>query len=129
MSTVCKGFFFSICFVLVAVEQRVVKAPPKEAVSVVEAMTTEQREKKVEVVVEDTEVKQIVSEKQAVSLVPGVREIDDDWFVLLDVARREPSFVPPGILVSKTKTKFFFMSLWFKCLTHMCLFSIISCQG
>lgn len=27
----------------------------------------------------------------------GVREIEDDWFVLLDVPIRAPSYVPPGI--------------------------------
>lgn len=51
-----------------------------------------------EVVVATTEIKKDLSEKQEVVLPQAVREIEDDWFVLLDVVTREPSFVPPGIV-------------------------------
>ncbi|KAI3360936.1 hypothetical protein L3Q82_013144, partial [Scortum barcoo] len=78
----------------VAVAERV-EVSPEERVSVVEVTAIEQREKRVEAVVEDTEIKRVPSEKQVVALPQAVREIEDDWFVLLDVPTREPSFVPP----------------------------------
>jgi len=70
---------------------------PEEFVSVVQVATIERREKRVEVVVEDTEIKQEQSEKREVALPQAVKEIEDDWFVLFDLPIREPSFVPPGI--------------------------------
>ncbi|XP_056237233.1 titin-like isoform X5 [Seriola aureovittata] len=78
----------------VAVVERV-QVSPEEFVSVIQVATTEQREKKVEVVVEDAEIKQRLSEKREVALPQAVREIEDDWFMLLDRPVREPSFVPP----------------------------------
>ncbi|XP_070767718.1 uncharacterized protein [Enoplosus armatus] len=78
----------------VAVAERV-EVSPEVHVSLVEVTTTERREKRAEIVVEDTEMKQVLSEKQVVALPQAVREIEDDWFVLLDVPTREPSFVPP----------------------------------
>lgn len=71
---------------------------PEERVSLVEITAVDRREKRVEVVVEDTDIKRVLSEKQVVALPQAVREIEDDWFVLLDVPTREPSFVPPGIV-------------------------------
>lgn len=71
---------------------------PEERVSLVETTTIERIEKRVEVVVATTEKEKDLSEKQEVVLPQAVREIDDDWFVLLDVAARESSFVPPGIV-------------------------------
>lgn len=70
---------------------------PEERVSLVEITTIEWREKRVEIMAEDTEIK-VLSEKQVVALPQAVREIEDDWFVLLDVPTREPSYVPPGIV-------------------------------
>ncbi|XP_022617645.1 uncharacterized protein LOC111234028 isoform X1 [Seriola dumerili] len=78
----------------VAVVERV-QVSPEEFVSVIQVATTEQREKRVEVVVEDAEIKQKLSEKREVALPQAVREIEDDWFMLLDRPIREPSFVPP----------------------------------
>ncbi|XP_044063520.1 uncharacterized protein LOC122881404 isoform X14 [Siniperca chuatsi] len=78
----------------VAVAERV-EVSPEECVSPVEVTTVEQRERRVEVVVEDTEIKEVLSEKQVVALPQAVREIEDDWFVLLDVPTRKPLFVPP----------------------------------
>lgn len=75
-----------------------VEVSPEEHVSPVAITAVERREKRVEAVVEDTEIKQVLSEKQVVALPQAVREIEDDWFVLLDVPTREPSFVPPGIV-------------------------------
>lgn len=71
---------------------------PEERVSLVEITAVDRREKRVEVVIEDTDIKRVLSEKQVVALPQAVREIEDDWFVLLDVPTREPSFVPPGIV-------------------------------
>lgn len=88
-----------ISFVLVAVAQRV-EVSPEERVSLVEITTVVRREKRVEVVVQDTEIKQVLSEKQVAALPQAVREIEDDWYVLLDVPTREPSYVPPGIVDS-----------------------------
>lgn len=84
-----------IPFVLVAAAERV-EVSPEERVSVVEITTIEQREERVKVVV-DTKIDQVLDVKQVVALPPAVREIEDDWFVLLDVPTREPSYVPPGI--------------------------------
>ncbi|XP_031154802.2 uncharacterized protein LOC116049367 isoform X6 [Sander lucioperca] len=75
-----------------------VKVSPEERVSLVEITTIEWREKRVEIMAEDTEIK-VLSEKQVVALPQAVREIEDDWFVLLDVPTREPSYVPPVTMV------------------------------
>ncbi|XP_070821751.1 uncharacterized protein [Chaetodon trifascialis] len=77
----------------VGVAQLVVEVSPEERVSQVEMATVEWRERRIEVVVEDTEVK--LREKEVVGVPQAVRETDDDWFVLLDAPTREPSFVPP----------------------------------
>lgn len=42
-------------------------------------------DKRVEIFVEDTEIKQIP------------RQAEDDWFILLDLPDRETSFLQPGI--------------------------------
>ncbi|XP_029307448.1 uncharacterized protein LOC115021278 isoform X4 [Cottoperca gobio] len=73
----------------VAVADRV-EVSPEERVSLVEITTIERREKRVMVVVEDSEINQVLSEKQV-----ALPQIEDDWFVLLDVSTREPSYVPP----------------------------------
>lgn len=38
----------------------------------------------------------IWKEQQEVALVKSKRNIEDDWFLLLDVPTRKPSFAPPG---------------------------------
>ncbi|XP_039662860.1 titin-like isoform X2 [Perca fluviatilis] len=81
----------------VAVAERV-KVSPEEHVFLVEITTIEQREKRVEILAEDREIK-VLSEKQVIALPQAVREIEDDWFVLLDVPTREPSYVPPVTMV------------------------------
>ncbi|XP_045901683.1 uncharacterized protein LOC123968783 isoform X4 [Micropterus dolomieu] len=71
-----------------------VEVSQEERVSLVEVTTIEWREKRVEVVVAGTEITEIQSEKQVVAVSQALREIEDNWFVLLDVPAREPSFVP-----------------------------------
>ncbi|XP_026226577.1 uncharacterized protein LOC113169408 isoform X3 [Anabas testudineus] len=66
-----------------------VEVSAEERVSVVEMTAVEQREKRVEVVMKDTEIKQELSDKQVVTPPQAVKDIGDDWFVLLDV--RDPS--------------------------------------
>lgn len=98
-----------------------------ERVSPIEMTAVEQREKRVEVVVEDTEIKQELSEMQVVTLSQAAKEIEDDWFVLLDVPIREPSSVPAGtancllhfcFLNLSIKTEMLIFSpFWLKCLT------------
>lgn len=87
--------FCLISFLSVAVSQHV-EVFPEERVSLVEMTTVERREKRVEAVVDDAEMKQVLREKQVV-LPQAEREIEDDWYVLLDVPTRKSSFVPPGI--------------------------------
>ncbi|XP_042345169.1 uncharacterized protein LOC121945189 isoform X2 [Plectropomus leopardus] len=79
----------------VAAAERV-EVSPGEHVSVVEITALERREKRGKIVEEETEMK-VLSVKQVVSLpLPqAAREIEDDWFVLLEVPTREPSYVPP----------------------------------
>uniref|UniRef100_A0A3Q3IH89 SAB domain-containing protein n=1 Tax=Monopterus albus TaxID=43700 RepID=A0A3Q3IH89_MONAL len=77
---------------LVAVVEQV---SPEERVSVVEITAVERRERRVEVVIEDGEIKPELREKQVVALPQAVKEREEDWFVLLDVPIREPAFVPP----------------------------------
>ncbi|KAG7475563.1 titin isoform X12 [Solea senegalensis] len=77
----------------VAVVERV-QVSPRERGSLTEITAIEQRDKRVEILEEDTEMKEQWSE-QTVALPQAEREIDDDWFVLLDVSIRETRFVPP----------------------------------
>ncbi|XP_029360050.1 titin homolog isoform X2 [Echeneis naucrates] len=68
---------------------------PEEFVPPIQVGSIEQREKRLEVVVEDKEMKQELVEKRVLALPQAVREVEDDWFVLLDLPIREPAFVPP----------------------------------
>ncbi|XP_032374160.1 uncharacterized protein LOC116690995 isoform X12 [Etheostoma spectabile] len=81
----------------VAVSERV-KVSPEEHFSLVEITAIVRREKRVEIMAEDTDIT-VLGEKQVVALPHAVREIEDDWFVLLDVPTREPSYVPPVTMV------------------------------
>lgn len=68
-----------------------VAAPSEERASLIEVTAVEQKERRVEILVEDADAKQMLIEKEVVA--QGVREREDDWFLLLDVPVREPSFV------------------------------------
>ncbi|XP_075964987.1 uncharacterized protein LOC142969175 isoform X5 [Anarhichas minor] len=76
----------------VAVAERV-EVSQEELVSLVRIAADEEGEKRVESMAADTEIKRVLSE--VVALPQAAREIEDDWFVLLDVPTREPSYVPP----------------------------------
>ncbi|CAK6960484.1 uncharacterized protein LOC128367095 [Scomber scombrus] len=76
----------------VAVAERV-DVSPEERVSVV--AITSVREKRGKDVVEEKEIKQKQSQEQVIALPQAVRQIEDDWFVQLDIPTRESSFVPP----------------------------------
>ncbi|KAK9513643.1 hypothetical protein VZT92_027159 [Zoarces viviparus] len=76
----------------VAVAERV-EVSQEELVSLVIIAADEERETRVESMAADTEMKRVLSE--VVALPQAAREIEDDWFVLLDVPTREPSYVPP----------------------------------
>ncbi|XP_077430721.1 uncharacterized protein LOC144057263 isoform X3 [Vanacampus margaritifer] len=49
------------------------------------------------VIVKETEIKEDLSQNEVTMTLASLREIDDDWFLLLDVHTRETQFVPPGI--------------------------------
>lgn len=87
---------YSLCLLLVAVAEYSQVHPEERISTVVETITVESRK---EFVVEETVVqkfpKQIIPEQK---ISHPISEREDDWFVLLDVAAREPSFVPPGIV-------------------------------
>lgn len=57
----------------------------------------EMRDDPVDVLIKETEIKEDLSRNEVTMLSQSVREIDDDWFLLLDVPTRELQFVPPGI--------------------------------
>ena len=108
-----------ISFVVVAVLQRV-EASPEERVSLVEITTIEQRETPVEVLVEDAQIKQELSETGIVARPQAVKEIEDDWCILLNVPIREAAVVPQGIcqlsltllLCPSVNTHIFILSLF-----------------
>lgn len=110
---------FTISLLPVAVPQQVFS---EERVSLVESATIELREESADV--GETEV---LRETQVVFVPQAERQIEDDWFVLLDVPPREPSFVPPGIESSSPYT--YFHHLWRKCLTIFFTLFDISCHG
>lgn len=85
---------FTISVLPVAVPQQVFS---EERVSLAESASIELREEGADVAVGETEVKEVLRETQVVFVPQAERQIEDDWFVLLDVPPREPSFVPPGI--------------------------------
>ncbi|XP_067093386.1 titin-like [Osmerus mordax] len=60
----------------------------------------ERREERREVVPEEREIPQEQARPQMIHPQP-VREMEDDWFVLLDVIPREPSYVPPVASVER----------------------------
>ncbi|XP_056142952.1 uncharacterized protein LOC130118528 [Lampris incognitus] len=64
---------------------------PEERITAVEMTAVEKREERTEVVVRDAEIKH----EHDIAVLQPVKKVEDDFFVLLDVAQREPSFVPP----------------------------------
>ncbi|XP_054636954.1 uncharacterized protein LOC129184736 [Dunckerocampus dactyliophorus] len=72
--------------------------PGKDDVSLADMTEVEMRDKPLAIgVVEETEIKDDLSLREVTMLSQGIREIQDDWFLLLDVPTRETQFVPPGI--------------------------------
>ncbi|XP_051922260.1 uncharacterized protein LOC127601230 isoform X5 [Hippocampus zosterae] len=55
----------------------------------------EMRDEPEDVLVKETEIKEDLSQNEVTMLSQSFREIDDDWFLLLDVPTRELQFVPP----------------------------------
>lgn len=80
---------FTFLFISVAVSQRA-DVPVVDSISVVEMKTTQQKEKTIEAVMDDTKLEQVIFHPQT------QRETEDVWFVLLDVPKRKSLFVPPG---------------------------------
>ncbi|XP_045553493.1 uncharacterized protein isoform X24 [Salmo salar] len=80
-------------FVSASVEERIPVYPKESISSVVELMTVEQREERRVTVMEE---KQEERRQEEVIFPPQPsREMDDDWFVQLDVVPREPSCIAP----------------------------------
>lgn len=78
-------------FVSASVEERIPVYPEESVSSVVELTTVEQREeRRVTVMEEERRQEEVILPPQ-----PS-REMDDDWFVQLDVVPRETSYIPPG---------------------------------
>ncbi|KAM3614095.1 uncharacterized protein V6R79_010151 [Siganus canaliculatus] len=67
-----------------------IEVSPPERISLVQATAVETTDKVMELVLEDTESKQVPSERRVLVVPQAVREIEDDWFVLLDVPARPP---------------------------------------
>lgn len=74
-------YYFSFLFIPGAVSQGT-EVPVGESVSMVNMKTTDWKEKAIEAAIGHTKLE---------------REIEDVWFVLLDVPNREALFVPPGM--------------------------------
>ncbi|XP_071025921.1 uncharacterized protein [Oncorhynchus clarkii lewisi] len=73
-----------------SVEERIPVYPEESVSSVVELTTVEQREeRRVTVIQEERRQEEVILPPQ-----PS-REMDDDWFVQLDVVPRETSYIPP----------------------------------
>ncbi|XP_020492996.2 uncharacterized protein [Labrus bergylta] len=66
-----------------------VEVSPEERVSLVEIKNVKKREESSEVVTSGVEMKHPQSEKQVVALPQSVRQIEDDWFLLLEASTRE----------------------------------------
>lgn len=94
--------------------------------SLVKVRTVEQREERLESVVEEAERKLWPQERQEVVLLPSERNVDDDWLVLLDVPIREASYVPPGIYAH---CRLFLCRSWLECLTNVFALFDISYRG
>ncbi|TNN78450.1 Protein 4.1 [Liparis tanakae] len=78
----------------VAVAERA-EVSPEELLSLVRITADEEGEHRGEIMAAGTEIQHVPSEEQVVAPPPAAGERDDDWFVLLDVPTREPSYVPP----------------------------------
>lgn len=116
MKALYELFFFLISYVIVAVVERA-QVSPGQFVSVIQVATVEQREKRVAVVVEDAEVKQELIKKRVTAVPQVVREIEDDWFILLDLPIRQPTYVPPGITDFLSPVEYSICHLfWLNCL-------------
>ncbi|XP_061144297.1 uncharacterized protein LOC133160560 isoform X2 [Syngnathus typhle] len=71
-------------------------APVAVDVSTKEDVTVDMRYEPVDVVViEEPKINEDLSVNEVTKMSRGGREIDDDWFLLLDVVSKEPQFVPP----------------------------------
>lgn len=72
-----------------------------ESISLVEMKTTQQKEKTIEAVIDDTKLEQVIFLPQT------QREREDVWFVLLDVPKRKSLFVPPGTILLVISVMFY----------------------
>ncbi|XP_056262038.1 uncharacterized protein LOC130188025 isoform X4 [Pseudoliparis swirei] len=84
----------------VAVAERA-EVSPEELLSLVRIAADEEGEKRVEIMAADTEIQHVPSEKRVVAPPQAVGGREDDWFVLLDVPTREPSYVPPVVTMAE----------------------------
>lgn len=73
----------------------------------VKIKTTEQEEKGIEAMIDSTKLEKVVFLPQS------EREIEDVWFVLLDVINRESLLVPPGMALLVITGVFY--NLWHEC--------------
>lgn len=69
--------------------------------------TTQQEEKRIEAVIDRTKLEQILFFPKT------EREIEDIWFVLLDVPNREFILVPPGMALLEITSVFY--NVWYSC--------------
>lgn len=122
---------YSLCLLLVTVAKYSQVYPEDRISTVMETITVESRK---EFVVEETVVpkfpKQIIPEQK---ISQPVSEREDDWFVLLDVAARETSFVPPGIVdISSSLISLFCNFCGLKWLSYLFILFVVSnhaCTG
>ncbi|XP_076016727.1 uncharacterized protein LOC143008737 isoform X3 [Genypterus blacodes] len=82
----------------VAVVERV-QVSPEVRFSKVEVASVEQSEMRLEILVEDAEVKQELIPMRVKVPPQPAREREDDWFILFDFRPREAAFVPPVVVV------------------------------
>lgn len=83
-------YYFSFLFIPDAVSQGT-EVPVGDSACMVNVKTTDWKEKAIEAAIGDTKLDQVLFLPQT------EREIEDVWFVLLDVPNREELFVPPGM--------------------------------
>lgn len=88
-------FLRVLCVSILAVLDELIQVYPEESISVADVTTVDKKEAGRKIVVEEIQMEE--RHPQEITLPQPMREIEDDWFVVLDITPRVPSVIPSGI--------------------------------
>lgn len=98
-----------LCFIPLPLSVTVMRLPSDEPTIVAEVATVRLEARAQQTVMEDAEMQmqEMREEPSKVVLSPPERNVEDDWFLLLDVLRRGTLYMPPGSSIYPSMNLFY----------------------